>query len=95
MTLNVLGQRVRIVSRKNLRRDENADGMYSIDKSLIELDSELSKDEKLRALIHELVHVVWLRIGLQSTKVSEDIEEILCEAIANSVSENLKKLNKV
>lgn len=95
MKLNVLGQRVTVISRKDLRLEESADGIYYALESKIELDKSLNKDEKLRALLHEMVHAVCARLGLSSTGVSSDVEEILCEGVANVIADNINVIKSL
>ena len=41
-------------------------------------------------VIHEMVHAVFDRIGVGSTKLHPDFEEIICDSVAKVVSENFK-----
>jgi hypothetical protein len=45
-------------------------------------------------LIHEIIHATFDRIGVGSTKLNSDIEEIFCDSIAKVISENFKLVRR-
>ena len=48
-----------------------------------------------QAIMHELLHAVIDRLCLHQTSLSKDIEEILCDGIANFLTENYQLTPKV
>ena len=45
-------------------------------------------DSVSRALLHELVHAVFFRTGLDQTSIDDDLQEVICENIANCIGES-------
>jgi Zn-dependent peptidase ImmA (M78 family) len=95
--LNVLGQKV-AVKIKPCLNPMNC-GEYHFDTKDIYIDP--SAENKFSIYVHEMVHAIFDRSGLNQTQTSHDVQEILCENIATVLTENFKvivdaynKLNK-
>lgn len=86
--LDVLGKKIKVVFRD--MTEENVCGHYIYSSNLIEINNMLTKETQEITLIHELIHAVFFRAGVLNTKVSEDIEEIICDQVAKVITENFK-----
>ena len=94
MNANVFGSKITIKFDSTLDA-QGFKGIYFADKKLILLEKTLTPSHKLQTLIHEMIHSIISRIGIDQTKMSHDLEEILCESIAITLVENWKLLKKV
>lgn len=95
MTLNIFGMSISVLKDKNLSTNYGLRGVfYPVEKKIV-IDNNMSGPDFLQTLVHELIHVVIFRVGIDQTKISEDLEEVLCESISTAVLENWKSLASV
>ena len=95
MVLNIFGIRVVVSPKKNLMNEHGCRGIYYPGSGKMIIDPLLVGKDKLQCVLHETVHAVICRVGIDQTKMSSDLEEILCESISIALVENWKKLNQV
>jgi Zn-dependent peptidase ImmA (M78 family) len=86
----VLGQPIKIREIPNLKDKEgnHVDGLYHSEKGLIEIDKRLKGKCRAFAFLHEYGHAVMDIIGAHNCALSPDLEEILVDNIARSISDN-------
>jgi Zn-dependent peptidase ImmA (M78 family) len=88
MTLNIFGKKIRVLKKKNLIRDFGARGAYYSKLKLIVIDDEQVGTEHLQTLLHEMVHAVIDRCGIDQAGIGDGVEEIICESVATALIEN-------
>ena len=103
-SVTVLGFKFKIVTKlprklpEATAREINLEGLYGCflpNEGIIYINKSLNDEQQLRTLLHELTHAIVHRSGLRFTlSWSEDLEEILCEAMANTIYEILTKDGK-
>lgn len=91
-TLNILGRKTK-VKFKNLDA-EGICGKFLFHEDIIEVNSKLDKEIKDITIVHELVHATLYRAGISNTKLNEEIEEIICDQIAKTITENFRLIPK-
>ena len=85
-SLNILGQEITL-------KQEDLDGMYGcfdyINKTItINVAAHALYKESVQAtLIHEIMHAVSKRVGLNQS-ISFAMEEVICESISNCLTDN-------
>lgn len=90
MKLKIFGKIFRVLKAKNFSSHYGLRGLFDPDKELIKVDSELIGDQYFITIIHELVHGVIYRTGIDQAKLSEGVEEVICENVAVAIVENFK-----
>jgi Zn-dependent peptidase ImmA (M78 family) len=86
--LNILGRTIKVI-------DAPIKGCYGVFyplQSEIVINTPIIKDHGLdvnQTLIHEMIHVVMNRTGLDQI-IDPQVSEIICETIANSMVDNFK-----
>lgn len=90
MTINIFGQKIRVLKRKNMIRDHGVRGLYEPDLNLISIDAALVGKEFIQTILHELCHSVINRTGITQGMREVGVEEIICENIATALVENFK-----
>lgn len=83
MKINIFGLEVKVIKRK-IRDDLNLYGYFDPKRLEIVLDSDQSQRELAHTYWHEVIHVVFYRIGLRQA-ISRDLEETICENIATAI----------
>ena len=92
-SINILGQDLQVIEGPLDRMY----GCYDYIQKCIFIDTEVHKkwNEDIQAtFIHEMIHAVSKRVGLNQS-IDRDIEEIICESIANSITDNFILVPKV
>lgn len=89
--VNVLGRQIKVIYKEI---DNRYCGLYYNDEGIIEISKSLSREKAHETLIHELVHAVFFRAGLDQTGISHDIQEIICDQVAKVLCENYKFTKK-
>ena len=79
-----------VLKEKNLTETQNARGLYFHDKGMIFIDADLTGNDYLQTLLHELIHAVIQRTGIEESGIPEGIEEIICDNVATAIVENFK-----
>ena len=85
-SLNILGQDIAL-------KQEDLDGMYGcfdyINKTIsINVTAHTLYKENVQAtLIHEIIHAISKRVGLNQS-ISLAMEEVICESISNCLTDN-------
>ena len=95
MILNVFGIRVVVTPKEGLMTEHGCRGIYYPGSGKLIHDPLLKGKDKLQCILHEVIHSVICRVGIDQAKMSHDLEEILCESISVAMVENWKKLNHV
>jgi len=74
----------------NLRdeKDQPVDGLCDKEHRIILLDRAMSKEDKFRTYLHELVHAVCYELKVDFTSVSYDVLEIVAEGLADWLFDN-------
>lgn len=65
------------------------DGLLSYDARIIYIRTELPAREKRLTLYHEVVHAA-LRVSGANMTISQEVEEVICETVANAFSDLIK-----
>lgn len=96
-TLNILGIKYTVIEEDiNLQNQEYVLGLCIPYQNNIYINSNLIEEIGHRpeqTLIHEIIHAVLHRNGI-TQKLSEPIEEVICESIANCIVDNFELKNK-
>lgn len=90
MTLNIFGQKVRVLKQKNLMSEKGIFGEYNPNTNIITVDSELVGDDFMHTVLHEFCHGVVYRTGIYQALRELGVEEIICENIPRALIENFK-----
>ncbi len=67
-----------------------ARGIFDPTNKLIMVDADLVGDEYTQTVLHELIHSVIHRVGIDQANIGDGVEEILCESISVALVENFK-----
>jgi Zn-dependent peptidase ImmA (M78 family) len=59
---------------------------------VIFIAENLSEYEKMISLFHEMAHICQITVGLNQV-ISPDLQEIICESMANSFADLVRSLN--
>lgn len=90
-TVNILGLKVKVVYKKELQQ-ENKCGQACVYENRIELNPYLERELLEKTFIHECLHFVTHRAGLNiSGFYPPELEEVINELISNFVYEELIK----
>lgn len=86
-SITVLGQIYRVINQQ-LPEDEM--GKVCLDNYVVVIDYAKHPTAKAlrHTLFHELIHATLHRIGVQSTDLTEQLEEVICECVATVLVEN-------
>ena len=71
-------------------RDDGACGEYNPHLSIITIDSELVGKQYMHTLIHEIVHSITCRTGIEQAVRESGVLEIISENVATAIVENFK-----
>lgn len=88
MKIDVLGSKVTVKRIKKLSSDTGNCGEYIFDKKIIHIDKDLKGKSNIHTLMHEMIHALCDKIGLENTSLSRDVEEILSDKIPEMFLEN-------
>jgi Zn-dependent peptidase ImmA (M78 family) len=83
--LNIYGQKTQVSQVRDL--PNSVLGVYQRDHGSILICEKQPEDEKEDTLIHETVHAIFSRAGLNQA-IGYDIEEVICQQIATTLTEN-------
>jgi hypothetical protein len=86
MKLNVFGK-IYSVKFCDLSKEDIVARVHT-DKGLMEIHNKLTPQMQDECFIHEIVHAALARVGFKCTSINKDVEELICEAVAKSISEN-------
>lgn len=89
-SFNVLGSFVEVKKVKNLLNDKFIYGRYNSIERTIQIDASLKGMQKDHVLIHELIHATLHRIGFENTGLLPELEELIADNIARTITENAK-----
>ena len=89
-SIKIFGQEVKISEVENLvdQYGTKVDGEFKPSKNIIFIDKKLKGKERVHTFLHEYNHAVVAAIGAYNCNLSSDLEEIIVDAIAKSLSEN-------
>lgn len=90
MKLKIFGSNIRVKMIRGMIEVHGLRGLYQPALKVISIDSDQPKEDQMQTLLHEVVHVVINRIGIDQAKISEGVEEIICESVATALIENFK-----
>jgi len=83
----IFGEIIPVAKKEWLREDMEADAYFD-DRTLeIFIEEELDEEQAMKALIHEVGHAMFNRIGF-SQGISKDLEETIVEAYSTMIVEN-------
>lgn len=84
-TVNVFGQKIKV---KELKLSPEYAGLFNFQKLTIYINTEqLNEVERFHTFLHEFLHSVFWRLGLNQV-ISHEIEELLVENIARALIDN-------
>lgn len=88
----VFGETIKIELKKGplYLGDQPVYGYYDPDKKLVVVDKTLPLPMKTKVLYHEILHAVFIRLGIDKTGMSHDLHEIIVEQVAKFIFENFK-----
>ena len=95
MKLNVFGLKVTVSAQPNLMSEHGCRGIYQPSTGKMIYDPTLKHKDLLQTVIHEVIHAVICRVGIEQARMSEDMEEIICESVSVALVENWKQLNQL
>ena len=93
MKFNVFGQKIRLIVKSGLI-ESGARALFLPGESKILIDSTLKGEDYMQTILHEIVHSVIHRVGINQSGVTDGIEEILCESISTALVENFSIKHK-
>jgi len=85
--LNVFGAKIPVKVVKNFMHTTGNHGLYYPISKEVCIAEDQTKEEAIHTLIHELVHAVFARAGLNQA-VEDKIEEIVAEQVGTVITEN-------
>lgn len=95
-SINILGQKWKIIQNKKRLDSKTSYGECHTDKKLIILNEEINEKEKFATLQHEICHALLHQAGVRfSGGLTAEIEEIICESFANFIIQNKTHLKKI
>lgn len=86
-SFNVFGQEIKVRYVKNLIEDDEINGDYCQREKSIRIDSSLIGQALLSTMIHETIHAIFDRIGINQG-VDSGVEEIIADSVAICLIEN-------
>lgn len=86
MKLNIFGH-VYKVSFVDLSKEDCVARVHYEQKKM-QIHNKLTPQKRDESLIHEIAHAALERVGFKCTSLKQDTEELICEAVAKSISEN-------
>lgn len=91
--LDIMGLTFKIVHKPLDPDDKKYHGLCCMEKKVIYINPEQSKEDMWRTLFHEMGHATLLRNGFRfSSILDNDTEEILVETYANVIFENFNNM---
>lgn len=88
MTFNIFGMKIRLIKEKDLAVKTGFSGVFYPPTKRIHIDAGYTGDKSMQVTLHEFLHAVIYRTGIDQVKLDEGVEEILCENIATALVEN-------
>ena len=93
----ILGRvyKIKIVTKTKLMTITSGNAVACVDFSdqTVYIWDELSDEQKMLSLFHELSHIAHVVVGLDQV-INAKIQEILCETMANAFGDLLKSFHK-
>lgn len=86
--LNIFGKKIKVKTVKGLR-EQGIAGLFSPSSLEILISEEQTKECAIETLIHEVVHSVINRTGINQS-LSHELEEVICENVSKAICENFK-----
>jgi Zn-dependent peptidase ImmA (M78 family) len=91
----VFGKKIKVFYKNGKLNDEDSlAGFFDPVNWVIYIDARQSKLDQTKTLIHELVHCVFHRNGYHQTNIDLNLEEMLCENIAEMLLSNFNLTQK-
>lgn len=85
----IFGKTIRVFYKIGpLNKEDTLRGYYDPENKVIYIDARQSRQEQLQTTIHELVHGLVDRLGFHQTNFDHNLEELLCENVAEMLLEN-------
>lgn len=91
-TLNILGRKIKVVFKK---LDERYCGLYYDKEGLIEINTDMDESKTNISILHEVLHSIFFRSGLDQTNIGHDLQEIICDQFAKAICENFTLKRKI
>ena len=92
MNINIFGLKYKVMKTKDIGTSGVANCNYDL--KIIKIREDQKGQKYDECLIHEIAHAVFDRIGVGSTKLNPDFEEIICDSLAKVISENYKLVKR-
>jgi hypothetical protein len=92
-TLQVYGKRWQIKTKKfpaPIDDEPGTEGLCCKESRVIYIERTLSGEEKLNTFLHEIIHAINYELKLGQTSLSSDVEEVICQGIADFFCENFR-----
>ncbi len=83
--INVLGHTYRIIEKPKMSESAGHDGLCDATNKIIYLDKGLHKEDKLRVLMHEIMHAYQFESGFCDV-LDRQAQELLAEGMAGFLS---------
>jgi hypothetical protein len=90
-SVNIFGKKVTFHYFKNAELDQ-LDGFFDPVEFKIHINKK--SPDKMPIYLHEIIHCVLHRVGLNQTSLTSDLQEIIAENISCFLVENLDEINK-
>lgn len=90
-SLNIFGRKIK-VRMANLDH-LGLDGYYDPEKYEIVIGDNC--DDLNSSIIHECLHAIWDRLGLNQTDIPLNVQELIVEGFANALVENEKEIESI
>jgi Zn-dependent peptidase ImmA (M78 family) len=72
----------------------DSDGLCDPTTRTIYVRCGMSESEKTSTILHELIHAIFFESGLHHTSVSEDLIEIICHAVSETIHEQFRVIKR-
>lgn len=73
--------------------DEGFAGLFIPDENKIKINSKY--DKKFDTMLHEFLHAVWFRCGINQAQIPHEVQEIIVENFSVAISENFLTIQKL
>jgi hypothetical protein len=91
---NIYGYKYKVKLDENLIENKNAIGLFQSKPRLISIQKGLDSDTGQRTYLHECVHGVLHRLGVDIL-ISNEINEIITEGVSNFIVDEKKNILKI
>ncbi len=90
----IFGQKVLYKLRDFVKEQIHVCGLYDSENKTIFIEKNLKGNELKHTILHEEIHAIFDRCGLNQTQHTQDLQEMICENVARFILENYNITDK-